>query len=140
MRKKIGILISHYAIFRVIFGTRTIHILRQNILDIFDTPFFYVEIPFEFFEIWIFFIQSENSFQTWTLWSCVMCVFSSLSRGKVEYVHITPLHGVHVWNRFSDRTNFFQIWIRFSNFKLYLRFQINSNGFSRDRSFGHQNF
>ena len=34
--KKIGILISHYALFRVIFGT--IHILRQLIFAIFDIP------------------------------------------------------------------------------------------------------
>jgi hypothetical protein len=74
-----------------------------------------------------------------------MCVYSSLSCGKVEYMHIAPLRRVHVWNRFSDRIILFQIEIKFSNFKIRfeiskfdLRFQINSNGFSRDRSFGHE--
>ena len=42
-----------------------------------------------------------------------MCVYSTLSWDKLEYTHMAPL-------------------------KLDLRFQINSNGFSRDRSFGHE--
>ena len=81
-----------------------------------------LENPFEFFwnpkssfGIWKsnlnlnYFILSENLFQTWTLRRGAMCVYSSLSCGKVEYMHIAPLSGVHVWNRFSDRTKFSQI-------------------------------
>ena len=43
--------------------------------------------------IWNFFILSENLFQTWTLRSGAICVYSSLSCVEVEYMHIAPLRG-----------------------------------------------
>ena len=107
-------------------------------LNLFEIPNWVLKIE-NLISIWKFFILSENLFQSWILRSGAMCVYLnlSLSCNKVEYMHIAPLCGVHVWNRIWDRMNFFQIQITFTNFKLYLRFQINSNGFSRDRSFGH---
>ena len=52
-------------------------------------------------------IQNHKSgwtypFQTWTPWSGAMCVYSNLSHDKLKYVHMAPLHRVHVWNEFSD--------------------------------------
>jgi hypothetical protein len=53
-----------------------------------------------------------------------MCMYSSLSRDKLEYTHIAPLHGVHVCNKFSDRLKPFQIWIKFSNFKTWFEIKL----------------
>ena len=75
--------------------------------------FYLLKIHLNFFEIsnWVLkfknlisiIILSENSFQTWILRTGAMCVYSSLSHGKVEYTHIEPLCKVHIWNKFSDR-------------------------------------
>ena len=67
-----------------------------------------------------------------------MWVYSSLSRDKVEYTHIEPLCKVHVWNKFSDRIFLFRFKSNFQISNIVLRFQINSNEFSRYRSFGHE--
>ena len=94
--------------------------------DINDKNFYVLKIHLNLFEIsnqvlklenliqiWKFFVPSENLFQNWTLKSGAMWLYSSLSCSKVkyniQYMHIAPLHGVHVWNVFWDRTNFFQI-------------------------------
>ena len=53
--------------------------------------------------IWKSFISSENLFQTWTLRNSAMYMYSSLSRDKLEYMHIATLLGVHVWNNFETR-------------------------------------
>ena len=76
--------------------------------------------PKSSFENWksnlnlISFFLPENLFQTWTLRSGAMWVYYSLSCGRVKYMQIAPLSRVHVWNRFSDRTNFrFKFWLIF---------------------------
>ena len=61
---------------------------------------------------------------------------STLSCEKLEYTYMAPLHGLYVLNKSSEgikKMNF-----QISN--LDVRFQINSNGFSRHRSFGHKTF
>ena len=68
-------------------------------------------------EIWTFLIQSQNLFQTLSLRSSAMCVYSTLSYHKYEYTSMAPLHRVHGWNKFWDRFNSFQIKIKFSNYK-----------------------
>ena len=88
-------------------------------------------------QIWKYFILSENLFQIWIPWSGAMCVYSTLSHEKVEYTHNEPLLRVHVWNQFSNGKFFFKFELHFQISKLDLGFQINSNGFSRDRSFQH---
>ena len=87
-------------------------------------------------QMWKSFIPSENLFQIWILQSGAMCVYSSLLRDKFEYTHLAPLRWVQVWNRFSDGINLFRFRLNFQISKLNLRFQINSNGFTRHRSFG----
>ena len=67
-----------------------------------------------------------------------MCVYSSLSCGKVEYT-CTLHHSARSIFEIDFQTGhtFFRFKLNFKILKLYLRFQINSNGFSRYRSFGH---
>ena len=72
--------------------------------------------------------------------SCLKIYFKHGSYGVVPFgciqvyhvirlnTHMTPLWGFPVWNKFSDRIFFFQIYIKFSNFKT--RFEI-SNKFKR---------
>ena len=61
-----------------------------------------------------------------------MCVYSSLSCGKVEYMHISAESMFEI--DFQRGQTFFRFKLNFKILKLYLRFQINSNKFSRDRS------
>ena len=110
-----------------------------------------LENPFEFnwntkssFEIWKFnrnlkFFLSFL-FQSWTLRSGAMRVYSSLSCGKFEWLNTCTLHhsaGFMFEIYFQTGQTFFRFRLNFKILKLYLRFQINSNRFSRDRSFGH---
>ena len=74
--------------------------LLKNHLNLFET---------NWVSIWKRIILSENLFQTWILRSGDMCVYSSLSRDKVEYTHIEPLCEVHIWKKKSDRIIYFQI-------------------------------
>ena len=69
-----------------------------------------------------------------------MCMYSSSSCGKVEYMLIEPLRRVMFEIYFQIGQSFFRFILNFQILKLYLRFQINSNGFSRDRSFRHKTF
>ena len=64
-----------------------------------------------------------------------MCVYSSLSCGKVRLHHSA---GSMFEIDFQTGQTFYIFKLNFKILKLYLRFQINSKGFSRDRSFGHQ--
>ena len=57
--------------------------------------------------IWKSIILSENLFQTWLLRSATMCVYSSLSHDKDEYMNMALLCRVYVWNKFSDSIIFF---------------------------------
>ena len=54
-------------------------------------------------------------------------------------MHMSLLCRVHVWNEFfrMDKASF-RFKLNFQFPKIGLRFQINSNGFSRDRSFGQE--
>ena len=61
-----------------------------------------------------------------------MCVYSSLSCGKVEYMHIGPLSGSMFEIDFQTGQTFFRFKLNYQILKLCLRFQINSNGFSRE--------
>ena len=69
--------------------------------------------------------------------SGTMCVYSSLLFGKVE---CTLHHSIESMFDLDFQTGqtFFRIKLNFRNLKLYLRFQINSNRFSKDRSLWHQ--
>ena len=51
---------------------------------------------------------------------------------------MAPLHMIHFWKKKLDRIKLFQIKIQFSNLKTRFEISKDSNGFSRDRSFGHQ--
>ena len=88
-------------------------------------------------QIWKFSISSEILFQTWTLRSDFMCMYSTSSHDKLEYMLMAPLRRVHVWKNFKKGYNFFRFKSNIQIQKRDLRFQINSNGFSRHRSFGH---
>ena len=66
-------------------------------------------------------------FQTWTPQSGAM------------FVCTAPPQRGYIWNNFSDiEENFFRFELNFQILKLDLRFQINSNEFSRQISFGHK--
>ena len=110
-----------------------------NFLDWYAQNFYVLKIRLNLFEIstWVF--SYENLIWIWHFLSCLKIYFKHGPWGVVPCACIQVYHvsGVHVWNRFSDRTNFFRFKLNFKILKLYLRFQINSNGFSRDRSFGH---
>ena len=68
-----------------------------------------------------------------------MSVNSSLSCCKVEYMHIVPFgRGPCLKIDFPTEQTFFRFILDFKITKLDLEFQINSNRFSRDRSFGHK--
>ena len=62
-------------------------------------------------------------------WGVVPC--ACIQVYHMQRLNTCTLHhctGVHVWNRFSDSTNFFQIWIKFSNLKTV---HVISNKFKR---------
>ena len=82
-------------------------------------------------QIWKSFIPSENLFQTWALQGGAMCMYSTLSRDKLENMNMVPLSRVHVWHKF------FRFELSFQLSKFDLRFWKKSNRFSRDKSFGH---
>ena len=67
-----------------------------------------------------------------------MCMYSSVSCDKVEYTHMSPLHRSTFEKNHLDRTLFSDLNLHFQVSKLNFRFQINSNEFSRDGSFGHK--
>ena len=80
-------------------------------------------------QIWKSFIPSQNLFQTRTMQSGAMCVYSSVSRDKVKYY--TTLQGPSLKYIFTCDNRFFRFILNFQISKLNLRFQINYNGFSR---------
>ena len=86
--------------------------------------------------IWKCIILPENLFQTCILRRGAMCVYSSWSRDKVEYMHIEPLcklRGPGLKWIFRLDIFFFRFKSNFQISKLVWRFQINSNGFLRHR-------
>ena len=91
-----------------------------------------IQIKFWKFNLIISLFHVWDFFQTWTLRSVARWVYLTLSYNKIEYRQMAPLHRVRVWNKFWDRIKLSKIQINIG-----LRFEINSNGFSRDRSFGH---
>ena len=104
-------------------------ILKMTTLIFFQkSPFwdnFYVFRVLKFenlIQIWKSFIPSENLFQTWALQGGAMCMYSTLSRDKLENMNM-----VHVWNKF------FRFELSFQISKLDLRFWKKSNRFSRDK-------
>ena len=66
---------------------------------------------------------------------CHVHVSKFIMRWYWIHPHCTTTLQVHIWNKFSDRINFFRFKSNFQIFKLNLRFQIYSNEFSRDRWF-----
>ena len=85
--------------------------------------------------IWKSFILSEYLFQTWTRQNGAMCVFQVHHVVRLNTFLYTT--GSMFEIDFQTGQTFFRFRLNFKIAKLYLRFQINSNRFSRDRSFGH---
>ena len=115
--------------------------------------FYILKIHLNLFEILNRVLKFENSKYTWKVLSrlkkfisnmdpsewCNVSVFTLL-HDKLEYMHMALFCMVHVWLKFTDTIKKFRLRINFQIFKLDLWFQINSNGFSRHRSFGHCDF
>ena len=83
--------------FRLKADVENFYLLKIH-LNLFETSDQVLEFE-NLIQIWKSFLPSENLFQTGTLGSGAMCMYSSLSHDKVEYTHIAPLRRVHVWNK-----------------------------------------
>ena len=106
--------------------------------------------------IWIY-LKSQIKFWNLKIWlkseiflSCLKINFKHGAWGVVPCACIQVCHVVRLNTctlhhsagsmfeiDFQTGQFFFIFQLNFKILKLYLRFQINSNGFSRDRSFGH---
>ena len=103
----------------LLYWTKNFYLLKIH-LNLFEISNWVLKFE-NLISIWKSIILSENLFQTWILQSGTMCLYSSF------------LHAIFFYVR-----SLIKLCQISGNVKTHLRFQINSNGFSRHRSFGYK--